>query len=311
MTWHFAPFVGTLSSQSCFDQGLPGQRGSFNILIDLHTHSSISDGSDSPARLVELAAAAGCTTLALTDHDTTDGISEARDRGIELGVEVIAGIELSCHTPRRTIHLLGFLPHFDDALLQSRLRTQRELRGQRNERLLLRLNDIGLAITADDVARHGRGSSVGRPHFAAALMERGYVSSIDEAFRRFLSDGSKGHVERRGLPAAEGIEWIREAGGVAVWAHPYTPVKFGGSDLQPDLDQLIEAGLGGLECWYGRYDQKVRRRLARIAEQRGLIATGGSDYHGSYKPDLFIGSGTGNLDVPESALTDLQALLHS
>lgn len=281
------------------------------ILIDLHTHSHFSDGSDSPTHLVTLAAKAGCSAIALTDHDTVRGVPEARTAAEQHGLELIAGVELSCHTEKRTVHILGYFLDIDDARLQERLESQRTLRDERNVQLVAQLNGLGLAITIDEVLELAGEESVGRPHVAAALLARRYVASIDEAFRRFLIEGTPGFVARRELSVEEGIRWITEAGGVASLAHPIMLQRSTHFHIEEELAQLKAAGLHGIECHYGRYDPAQRRLLVKAANRWNLVATGGSDYHGTYKPDLSVGTGRGDLHVPEESLEQLRQRIPS
>lgn len=278
-------------------------------MIDLHTHSLHSDGSDSPERVVELAAAAGCQALALTDHDTLSGIPLARARADEMGIELIAGVELSCHTTTRNVHILGYFLQADDILLNERLVSQQMMREERNERLAQRLNEIDISIDLAEVIELAGHRSVGRPHFAAVLMRHGYVDSIDEAFLRFLGDGAPAYVERQELPAATAIQWITDAGGVAAWAHPYPRGSSSLSSIEPVLEELASYGLVAIEARYSRYDSAQRRGLCKLAERHQLIATGGSDYHGTFKPDLAIGKGLGDLSVPYTVILELRSRL--
>lgn len=278
-------------------------------VIDLHTHSLRSDGSDSPAALVEAAAAAGCEALALTDHDTVSGIAEAVGAAHRRGIELISGVELSCHTATRNIHLLGYFVDSTDTLFLERLESQQQLRNQRNAGLAARLDEMGLRVDLDEVEQIAGGESVGRPHFALAMVRRGYVSSIDEAFVRYLGDGGSAYVQRQELSAREAIDWITQAGGVASWAHPYPRGLYDFSSIEPVLEELVSYGLVGLEARYSRYDRDQRRRLVRLARKYELIATGGSDYHGTYKPDLAIAVGLGDLSVPYEVISQLRQQL--
>ena len=278
-------------------------------LIDLHLHSRISDGTDTPSELVTTAARSGAELIALTDHDAVDGIEEARSTGCQLGVEIIPGVELSCHTATSNVHILGYFKTDTDPSLLEELRHQQDLRRKRNTHLIEELQARNLDITIEDVLKHGTGPSVGRPHFAAALMEKGYVDSVDEAFRRYLSDGRPGISKQRGMDASQGIQLIKRAGGVAVWAHPY----IGGTvadDLQPHLEELVNSGLDGIECWYGSFTPEMRKRLATIAEKKELLITGGSDYHGKYKPGLLPAVGRGDLAIPRECADELLSRLN-
>lgn len=271
-------------------------------------HSTFSDGSDSPTQLVELAAQAGVTTMALTDHDTVAGVAEATVAAEAAGIGLVAGVELSCHASQRNVHLLGYFVDFEDELFLERLSTQRDARDTRNERLAARLAELGMPVDLDLVRSNASEESVGRPHFAAEMMRLGYVASVEEAFLRFLADGGPAYVERKELDAATGVQWIHEAGGVVSWAHPIWPGKSSAGETQATLEELTDAGLDALECRYGRYDRDTRKSLLRQADRQGLLNTGGTDYHGTYKPDLRVGVGLGDLVVPESVLTEISAV---
>lgn len=276
-------------------------------MIDLHTHSFFSDGSDSPAKLLELAKTAGCEAISLTDHDTIDGISEALLAADAHGVELIAGVELSCHTSTRNIHILGYFVDHTDEIFKERLVSQQRLRNERNQRLVERLNELDMAITLTEVEQIAGVGSIGRPHFAAAMVNHGYVSSIEEAFLRFLANGGPAYVERQELPADIAIQWIKEAGGVASWAHPEWRGLGEAPNIEPVVEELASFGLTGIEALYSRYGSDQRKGLKRLAKKHGLVATGGSDYHGTYKPDLSLGRGVGDLAVPYEVIAELRA----
>lgn len=273
-------------------------------MIDLHTHSTCSDGSESPARVVEQAVASGCSAVALTDHDNLDGLAEARASAGTLGIRLVPGCEVSCSTPAGTMHLLCYFIEEGDGPLQYELTSLQRDRERRNEAMAERLADLGLPITYDEVLAEAGGTGVGRPHFAAVLMRHGLASSVNDAFQRYLAKGRPGYVPKTRVQAPEIIELCRRSGGCAVLAHPLS-LELDGDDLRRRLAELATAGLVGLECYYGRYQPDERRHLAELASDLGLVATGGSDYHGRYKPDLEVGTGHGDLEVPESALTQL------
>lgn len=256
--------------------------------------------------MVELAAEAGCSAIALTDHDTVAGIPEAQERAASLGIEVVAGVELSCHTTIRNVHLLGYFVDVYSDELRERLEDQRRLRDERNGQLVARLEELGVQITLAEVSALAGEESVGRPHFAAVLVRHGYANSIDDAFERYLGESAAAHIRRKELPAADGIRWIHEAGGVASWAHPVWNDRYPLSSVRPVLDELVEDGLDGIEALYSRYDAETRKRLVSMARSAGVVATGGSDFHGTYKPDLAIGTGLGDLIVPNEALSELR-----
>lgn len=245
--------------------------------IDLHTHSTASDGIYAPAELVRLAREAGLRRIGLVDHDTTDGLEEAWEAGDRLGVTVIAGIELNTELPeqRGEAHMLGYYIQPEQPAFQRSLAILRDSREQRGERMVERLREQGLNITWERV-RELAGGAVGRPHLARALMEQGYASSVSDAFAQYLDPGKPAYVPRFKLTPEDAIKLIKSARGVAVLAHPaHIP------DLEEKaLPRLVIAGLQGLECYYGDYDEATVTHLLDLADLYGLIPTGGSDYHG-------------------------------
>lgn len=275
-------------------------------MIDLHTHTNRSDGSDPPERIPELAAEAGCSAVAITDHDRLDGIPRARARGEVLGVRVVGGCELSCGSDAGPVHLLAYFVEDGEGPLQDALASVQEGRADRNRRLAARLAELGLPAGLEEIEVEAGGGSVGRPHVAAVLVRKGVVSSVQEAFDVWLAAGRPGYVERARLALPEATSAIHASGGVVVVAHPFS------LGLEPhQLDQAVAVmaaqGVDGLEALYGRYSPEDRERLAALAHRHGLVATGGSDYHGSYKPDLRVGTGLGDLAVPDDVLERLES----
>jgi 3',5'-nucleoside bisphosphate phosphatase len=245
--------------------------------IDLHTHSTASDGLYPPAELVRLAKEAGLATIALCDHDTTGGLDEAIEAGGELGVEVIPGIEVNTELPegRGDAHVLGYFLEYGRPELQANLKLLRDARERRGERMVEKLRGAGFDITWERVREIAQGS-VGRPHLARALIEKGYVNSVSEAFDKYLGRGKVGYVPRYKIAPGDAVRLIKSARGVPVLAHPA-----GIPQLREEvLPALLRAGLQGLECYYGEYDEATVERLLKTAEDFGLLPTGGSDYHG-------------------------------
>ncbi|MDP9070803.1 MAG: PHP domain-containing protein [Actinomycetota bacterium] len=275
-------------------------------MIDLHTHSTVSDGSDEPGRIPELAAAAGCATVALTDHDRLDGLAEAGARAGELGVELVPGCEISCANAPGTMHLLVYFVEPGDGPLQAELTGLQQGRDDRNVALVERLRELGLPITHEELEAEAGGQGGGRPHAAAVLVANGAAGSVQEAFDRWLAKGRPGYVEKPRLEPARAIELARASGGVAVLAHPLS-LELEPAELDSKVGHLAGLGLGGLEALYGRYTSDERRELVALAERHGLAVTGGSDHHGTYKPDLRVGVGRGDLDVPDHLLEGLRA----
>lgn len=273
------------------------------MAVDLHTHSNASDGSDPPATVVALAADAGLSAVALTDHDNLDGIAEAAAAGAALGIEVIPGTELSVEWEGGPMHLLVY---FIDGAgpLEDAMATIRNGRSERNLRLVDRLQGLGMDISYHDVAAEAGGSGVGRPHFAAVMVAKGYVDDIPEAFDRYLASGRPGYEPRMRLAATTAIDLARQSGGVPVVAHPHT-IGVGADDYNRAFRELAQAGLGGIECYYAEYSPDLRDHLASVATDLGMVATGGSDYHGAYKAGIAVGVGRGDLAVPDHALDAL------
>ncbi|HEV7863056.1 MAG TPA: PHP domain-containing protein [Acidimicrobiia bacterium] len=277
-------------------------------MIDLHAHSLASDGSDAPAALMAMAARVGLSAIALTDHDTVEGLAEARVAAADAGVRLIQGCELSCEVGAAAMHLLVYFLADTPGPLQDRLSGLQAARADRNERIVTVLRDHGLDVTLDEILEEAGGGSVGRPHVAGVLLRKGYVSSIQEAFDVWLANGKPAYLERERLLPAEAIDLAHASGALAVLAHP-TSLGFDGRELEGFVAGLAADGLDGMECEYGRYSPDLRAALRSMAGRLGLAVTGGSDYHGRYKPDLSLGTGLGDLNVSDELLDALEARL--
>jgi len=273
--------------------------------IDLHLHTTFSDGSLSPTDVVTLGHTAGLRALAITDHDTVDGLPEALAVGISLGIEVIPGIEISSRFEEREAHILGYFIDRHDVLFLERLKQQRASRHHRNPLVVEKLNQLGLDLTYADVIATAGSESVGRPHIAQALVKKGHVRSVQEAFDRYLKDGGSAYVPRVLPDAFEVIRWIREARGVPVLAHPQW-VKPKNLPLTTVCGTLKGAGLLGIEVFYSTHTKRQISEYLEISRTLDLLITGGSDFHGSAKPDIRIGYGRGDLKVPEKLLDPLR-----
>lgn len=257
--------------------------------IDLHAHTTASDGSCTPTELVLLAKQTGLRALGVTDHDTVDGVAEAVAAGAEQGVEVVPGIEISVDYPQGEFHLLGYFIDFRSEAFSSRIRYLQENRFDRNAVMLRKMHEAGFEISMEDVVEESGGGQIGRPHMARALLKKGYVSTVQEAFDRYLADGKPLHVPKVKLHPAEAIDLVHRAGGLAVAAHPkymQYPTEEG---LRHELARLKELGLDGLECYYSRHSEDETRQYLRLAEQFGFLVTAGSDFHGVSKPDVPLG----------------------
>ncbi len=276
-----------------------------SAVLDLHTHSVFSDGSDTPEEICESAASAGLTAVALTDHDGLGGIERGRARAAELGLRLIPGCEVSCSWSPGTLHMLCYFVEPGSGPLQDELVRLAQDRETRNERMVSKLASLGIPITYEEVSKEAGGKGIGRPHFAAVLVRHGVVGSIQEAFDSLLAKGTPAYIDKTRVNAAEIIAKAAATGAVTVLAHPLS-LGVEPAALEAAVGELAEAGLGGIECIYGRYDSETRAGLGSIARRHGLEITGGSDYHGTYKPDLEIGTGTGDLDVDDSLLVALE-----
>jgi predicted metal-dependent phosphoesterase TrpH len=266
--------------------------------IDLHTHSNVSDGTDTPAELVVAAHEAGLDVVALTDHDTFDGLDRAVAAGRTYGVEVVRGMELSCSRQGQSVHLLAYGADPEAAALAQEMVRVREGRTGRLRPVLDLLAGLGVPVTEEEVmAQVGSSPSVGRPHIADALVAAGWVADRTEAFDRFLADGGPAHVGRYAIEIAHGIELVHAAGGVAVIAHPWGR---GRAELLPVelLTELVEEhGLDGIEVDHQDHDAETRTELRALADRLGVLGTGSSDYHGTGKTDHGLGVNTTRPEV--------------
>ncbi len=273
--------------------------------LDLHLHTTRSDGSLPPTEVLALAQKVGVSALAITDHDTVEGLPEAFEAGEALGIEVIPGVEISSRFGDNELHVLGYFPDWKDQDFLDKLATLRKARHTRNPRMVEKLNELGLALTYDEVKTLAGTDSVGRPHIARVLMDKGYVQSAKEAFDRYLAQGAAAYVPRELPEPVEAIQWIRAAGGVPVLAHP-TWVKLSGEALVQLCRTLKEAGLMGIEVFYSTHKPQQTSEYLDLARRLDLLVTGGSDFHGITKPDIEVGVGRGGLKVPGKLLEPLK-----
>jgi predicted metal-dependent phosphoesterase TrpH len=270
--------------------------------VDLHVHTTASDGRLTPGETVALALARGVKVLALTDHDSTEGIDAARAAAEGSGLEIITGVEINTDTPQGEAHVLGYLFDHRDPALQARLADRRRARFERGAGIVRKLNALGFDISwerVQEIAGADDGGSVGRPHVALALQERGYVATTKEAFEKYIGSDGPAYVPYEKLTPVEAVQIIRRAGGLPVLAHPSNV-----QGLVTYLAPLMEAGLAGIECYYGAYTPETVIALVAIAEQLGLVATGGSDYHGSEQTTY--NATLGGAHMPMSVVTALK-----
>jgi predicted metal-dependent phosphoesterase TrpH len=258
--------------------------------VDLHLHTNKSDGEYSPAGVMRLAAEAGLLVVSVTDHDTVSGVGEAVREADLLGIECISGIEISTKSGHEQ-HILGYQIDIENPGLKKMCAYFMELREERAEQIIRYLHGHGVNISAEDIAKHAPGEYIGRPHIAAAMVDAGYASSINDAFTRYLGEGDFLSLKRPKPTAEESIAAIRDAGGVAVLAHPHS-LRLTGKALDEKVSNLTNIGIGGIECFYGTYRAEQCAEYLKIAAKYGLIPTGGSDFHGErVKPDIKIGTG--------------------
>jgi len=269
--------------------------------IDLHTHSVFSDGLCEPAELVRRAVAAGMHALALSDHDSLAGFGALARAAGEVGLEVITGVELSCEFQGRDLHVLGYGVSVEYQQLQDALQVFRDARETRGIAIIDKLHGLGVYVDKDAIMKKAEGGALGRPHIAEALLEGGYVSSFGEAFDRYIGEDCPAYVEKYKMSPNEAVTRIREAGGLSFIAHP-------GYYLQhdPDLNALLEYGFDGIEIYHPSHNRKTTEHLTQIAASRGIMASGGSDFHGVEGRNII-----GEVPVPYELLEKIKERLAS
>ncbi len=278
-------------------------------MIDLHTHTRESDGTYSPAHLVEAAVETGLEALGITDHDTLAGYDQAEPAARSAGLDLVCGIELSTKFEGRTVHLLGYFPrHPPSQEFRQWLEVMRISRRDRNLRLVERLRSLGIDISIEEVETKGR-SLAGRPHFARLLVEKGYVPTIQAAFDQYLAESAKGYVSREEPGFAEGVERIVATGGIASLAHPIRVARVGDAGFPGLLGRMRDFGLGAVEAYHSDQSPNDTVYYLDLAKQFALAITGGSDFHGENKPRIRLGRGyDGTLAVPRILLDLLRGL---
>ena len=277
-------------------------------MIDLHTHTTFSDGSLTPTELVEEAAALGLTAVAVTDHDTVDGLPEALAAGERLGIRVVPGVEINLEHERVTMDVLGyFLDGLPTDELKAELAELRVYRDERNARIVERLAELGYVLDTDDLAAAAENGAVGRPHIGEALVRRGYASSIRDAFERFLRRGAPAWVDRRRLSLGAAMRLLRASGALPVLAHPGI-IRADAAGLDHIVRDAAKLGLTGIECYYPLHDATTVAFCVSLARKYALVPTGGSDYHGTVKPDAHLGVGSAGRPLPDELLADLECV---
>ncbi|MDL1964359.1 MAG: PHP domain-containing protein, partial [Deltaproteobacteria bacterium] len=271
--------------------------------IDLHIHSTASDGSFSPAEILALAQELKLGAIAITDHDTVNGSKEALSIGIPSSLKFLTGVEISASPPpsfsySASLHILGYSINVDDPLLNKTLAIVQEARKTRNPGIVARLNSMGVALSMDELLNEAGGGQLGRPHIAKLMVKKGYVGSIKEAFDKYLGKGKPAYLDKYRIDCSKAIEVILGAGGIPVIAHPYLLNPGNVADLEDFIIILKKMGLKGIEVYYPEHSPHVTSQFEDMANRHELLITGGTDFHGSLKPKLKMGSGTGNFFVP-------------
>ena len=273
--------------------------------IDLHVHTTASDGTLTPAETVRLAADSGLKAVAITDHDTVDGIAEAVAAGGEAGIEVVPGVEISVDFGGE-MHILGYYIDPQNRHLQQALRRLRGYRDMRNPRIIEKLQGMGFDISLAEVSAMAPREVIGRPHFAAVMKQKGYVRDNEQAFELYLGAGKPAYVKKERLTPREGIALIAAAGGIPVLAHPKYLSANRGPNLEGMVEELMKYGLKGIEVFYTSHTPEDTERLYRLARKKGILATGGTDFHGANKPKTKIGIGEGGLAVKYELLEQIK-----
>ena len=274
-------------------------------MIDLHVHTTVSDGTLSPKEVVRLAENLGLYAIAITDHDTVSGIDEALNEASNLKVKIICGTELSCQYKEfREIHILGYSIDHKSPYLVKRLSQISKDRNERNRKVCEKLQSVGFNVTLDDLKKRFKDAILTRANFAQYMTENGFAESQKEAFEKYLNYGCPCHVPKKKLTIADACEIIINAGGLPVVAHP-TTYKLSDSELSDLIKYAKESGVKGLEAIYSTNKEGETEKFINLANENGLFITGGSDFHGTIKPDISLGTGLGNLRIPDELLKNL------
>jgi predicted metal-dependent phosphoesterase TrpH len=275
-------------------------------MIDLHAHTTASDGSLTPTELVALARETGLSALGVTDHDTVGGLPEATEAARAAGLELVPGVELSVDYPHGQFHLLGYFVDFTSQALLDRLQYLQDYRFRRNEKMVALMQQAGLPITMEDLEREAGGDVIGRPHMALAFVRKGIVGSTQEAFDRYLADGKPFHIPKVKLGPAEAIDLLHSAGATTVLAHPKYLGIADPSSLRTELARMKELGLDGIEIYYSQHTEEETALYAEIARELGFVVSGGSDFHGASKPHVKLGVVYRDTGVPDQVLDGLR-----
>lgn len=257
-------------------------------MLDLHIHTTASDGSLTPTQVVQLARKRGFSLIAVTDHDTMGGVAEALEAGKKYNVDVVPGVEISSGVTLE-VHMLGYGMSPDHPVMKAMMEDMRAARVERMERIIENLQKMGVPITVEEVEAVA-GGAIGRPHIAQVLIAHGLVPDVRTAFREYIGVGAKAYVERRKMTSEQVVANIRDAGGVPVLAHGGL-LRISEVELNQWIDSMAKKGLMGLECYHNAHTPQMERLLRAAAERNGLLVTGGSDFHGASRPDVELGTG--------------------
>jgi len=278
--------------------------------IDLHCHSTASDGTLPPAQVVRLAVESGLSALALTDHDTIAGVAEAAAEAARFNLDFLPGIEISCEYPHPgTMHLLGYGVNPASPVLRDLTTTLLAGRDNRNPKIIARLNELGVAITMEEVRQESGGTVMGRPHIAAILKRKGYVTSVKQAFDKYLAPGGLAYFDKERLTAKAAIAMVIECGGLPVLAHPVQLRTSNDAELERVIKDLIDVGLAGIEVIHSDHDDVLVTKYNQLAERYNLLKTGGSDFHGPTVKDIQLGNARGR-KIPRRFFDDLVGRLN-
>lgn len=273
-------------------------------MIDLHVHTTASDGTYTPSEVVDLAKKIGLTAVAITDHDTVNGLDEAKDQAQKIGIEFIDGIEISADFEIE-MHILGYFINPKDRSLLNALNILESFREERNPKIVKKLQLMGYKITMEEVISAANGNIIGRPHIAKVLVDKGYFSNTKEVFDKLLSYGKPAYVKKDKLHPKDAIEIIKGSGGISILAHPHKFLYLDDS-IENILIELMDYGLDGIEAIHSEHSIQEKNRLMEVAEKLSLIITGGSDFHGKNKEDIHLGTGKNNIAISDEILERLK-----
>ncbi len=273
------------------------------VEIDLHIHSTASDGTCTPSEIVTTAKSLGLSAIAITDHDTIDGSKEAASMNLDESIQVLSGVEISTTPPttasQGSMHILGYCIRFDDPVLNQTLEQLKIARKNRNPQIIERLNKLGMDISLNEVRNEiGENSQLGRPHIAGLMVKKGIVNSINEAFDKYLATGMPAYVDKFRIDCFKAIQIIHHAGGIPVLAHPILLKTNHGNAFEKMVLSMKNKGLKGIEVYYPEHSTENTEYYIEIAKKYDLLMTGGTDFHGSLKPSIQMGSGKGDLFIP-------------